>query len=91
MYEGICYHLKKEFARLDAVKNYRNSFLKKKSYAGSNPPRFDLMERNIKEEERLRSTKRADLARAMLGGRVQTPHRTTMPFFDPLIDPKSFK
>jgi hypothetical protein len=49
------------------------------------------MERNIKEEERLRSTKRADLARAMLGGRVQTPHRTTMPFFDPLIDPKSFK
>jgi hypothetical protein len=66
-------------------------FLKKKSYVGSLPPRFDIMERVIKDEERVRNTIRADLLRTQLGSRVATPHRTTMPYFDPLIDPKSFK
>lgn len=64
-------------------------FLQKKSYPGSIPPRFDIMERTIKDEERNKSYNRNRLTQTHT--RVATPHRTTMPYFDPLIDPKSFK
>lgn len=61
-------------------------FARKKSYEGSAPPRFDIMERLIKDQERARSGKKKPKRNFES---VNLEYK--MPRFDPLIDPKSYK